>query len=132
MMMGNRDQAVVRRIVYSSRAAGRDDLSTILVQSRANNGLNGITGILYADGASYLQVIEGTPEAVAHVFARIDSDPRHGDVRVLSDETADERIFGDWAMASIPEEGDDLVRARLAGLLRNAPEGVRALFPPAR
>ena len=127
--MNDLDHADVRRIVYSSVAVRRDDLPAILTQSRSNNGLNGISGILYADGRRYLQVIEGTPEAVAHVFARIRSDPRHADVRVLSDERSGERIFGDWTMASVPEEGGDLVRARLAGLLRNAPDDVRALFP---
>ena len=131
MGMNDLDQAGVRRIVYSSVAVGDDDLPTILAQSRANNGLNGISGLLYADGRSYLQVLEGTPEAVGHVFSRIGIDPRHADLRILSDELSGERIFGDWAMASVPDEGGDLVRARLAGLLRNAPEDVRALFPPA-
>ena len=81
--MTDQQDARFRRIVYSSTATAPTDDDTqidILRQSRANNGLNGISGILLSDGRRFLQVLEGTPEAIEHVFARISADPRHAEV----------------------------------------------------
>ena len=84
--MTDQQDARFRRIVYSSTATAPTDDDTqidILRQSRANNGLNGISGILLSDGRRFLQVLEGTPEAIEHVFARISADPRHAEVKTL-------------------------------------------------
>lgn len=124
-----------RRLVYTSasnRGDGRGDHLEILRQSRANNGLLGISGFLWTDGRGYLQVLEGAPENVEYIMARIRDDPRHSDVRVLSDEGADARAFGDWAMASLPAERDEaMVRERVGRMLRDAPDDVRGAFSTA-
>ncbi|WP_019517102.1 BLUF domain-containing protein [Sphingomonas sp. Mn802worker] len=121
-----------RRIVYSSIATARADDETqidILRQSRANNGLNGISGVLLSDGKRFLQVLEGTPEAIAHVFAQISADPRHAEVRTLNDELDSRRIFSGWTMASMSDKREsDAVRERLQVLLRSAPADIRAEF----
>lgn len=121
-----------RRLIYASAAAGVDqrrDHLDILRQSRANNGLNGISGLLWTDGTSYLQLLEGAPEAVSITFDRIAADPRHRDVRIVSDGIEPERAFGDWVMASLPAERDGTVlRERVNRFLRLAPEDVRTAF----
>jgi hypothetical protein len=52
----------MRQIVYVSLSSVPDDgadISAILNQSRHNNAIDGITGLLWSDGKSYLQAIEG-------------------------------------------------------------------------
>lgn len=121
-----------RRLIYTSAAAGDDqqrDHLDILRQSRANNGLNGVSGLLWTDGAGYLQVLEGAPEAVSLTFDRIAGDPRHRNLRVVSDRVERERAFGDWTMASLPAERDGAVlRERVDRFLRVAPDDVRTAF----
>jgi hypothetical protein len=131
-MMTDQPDARFRRIVYASTATARTDDETqidILRQSRANNGLNGISGILLSDGRRFLQVLEGTPEAIAHVFAQISADPRHAEVRMLLDELDSRRIFSGWTMASMSDDRQtEAIRERLQVLLRSAPEGIRDEF----
>jgi len=47
------------------------------------------------------RILEGEQPAVETIFARIEKDPRHGDIRVLSHTASagKRRVFGDWSMA---------------------------------
>ena len=121
-----------RRVIYRSRATGgtaRADLPAILAQSRLNNGLDGLSGLLWTDGDRYLQLLEGPPESVAATLARILADPRHHDVEFASDTAEAERAFGDWTMADL---GADAAEERLAVALADAPPAVKAVFAQAR
>ena len=72
---------------------------------------------------------ERAPEAVAITFDRIAEDPRHRDVRIVSDRIESERAFGDWTMASLPAERDGTVlRERVSRFLHDAPDDVRTAF----
>lgn len=122
-----------RRLIYVSAATAsadqRRDHVDILRQSRSNNGLNGISGLLWTDGSGYLQLLEGAPDAVSNTFDRIAADPRHSDVRIVSDRIEPERAFGDWTMASLPAERDGaMLRERVDRFLRRAPDDVRTAF----
>lgn len=121
-----------RRLIYTSVARGDDpraDRVAILGQSRANNGLNGITGVLWADDVGYLQVLEGAPDVVAATFARISGDERHSELHVLSDTLENKRVFSDWSMASLLRgETDVELQTRLGRLLRSAPDEIKAKF----
>ncbi|MCU6455268.1 BLUF domain-containing protein [Sphingomonas sp. A2-49] len=88
----------MRQIFYHSRAVGRADVSAIMASSKRNNGMDGITGMLVFDGRTFMQVLEGPDDSVATTFARIQSDPRHTDVTVISDHTITERDFAYWSM----------------------------------
>ena len=116
-----------RRIIYSSRATDADFFA-ILRESRTNNGIDGISGLLAFDGRSFVQLLEGPPESVGATFGRIRQDPRHTDIVVISDSIEADRAFGDWTMAGIPEEREDLYRDRLAAMLMRAPPDVRRAF----
>lgn len=142
--MGNDDRALAepeqvapaqnrfRRLIYASVAVtddARQDHLEILGKSRANNGIDGVSGFLWTDGVGYLQVLEGPPEAVASTLNRIMADPRHNDVRIVSDQLDDGRAFGDWVMASVSvDRNDELLRERVRRFLRNAPDDVRTAF----
>jgi hypothetical protein len=119
----------LRQIVYSSRAVGRVDADAILQASRHNNALDGVSGMLWIDGNQIVQVIEGPEQSVAAIFARIQADPRHTDVEVLSTREVTERDFGYWSMeladrvARDPEQ-----QARLSRRIHNLPENLRRVF----
>ena len=123
-----------RRILYRSRATGdhgRRDLSPILAVSRLNNGLDGVSGLLWTNGHRYVQRLEGPPESVALTFARIARDPRHEAIEIADDSVATERVFGDWTMANLAGGSDADDQERLMAALRDAPAGVRHAFEEA-
>ena len=119
------------QLVYISSAhpAGTGDVASILQVSRRNNVRDGLSGLLYADGRRFLQVLEGEPEAVETAFARISADPRHRAVVVLSRREIAVREFGDWAMAHrAPGEDADAFIARIDALSGKASPDVQATF----
>ena len=65
---------MLRQIIYASertggREAAADELRRILEQSRHNNAIDGVTGLLWSDGRRFMQVLEGPDESVAPTFA---------------------------------------------------------------
>jgi hypothetical protein len=70
----------------------------IAADSMRRNSRCGVTGYLYFDDDTFLQVIEGLTEDVDAIYASIRRDPRHGGVRTLIDEPIATRQFGGWAM----------------------------------
>jgi hypothetical protein len=113
----------VHRLVYYSRnrmtgtpvelAAAIHD---ILDASRRNNQYSAVTGALMFNAGCFAQVLEGPSSNLEHVFERIQQDARHGDVSVLSFETANVRAFGNWSMSFAGASVEDAVRyGSLAG-----------------
>jgi len=91
----------MQRIVYISTTRNiltSTELDEILVKSRRNNRAVGVTGLLISGGRRFLQTLEGPDHAVEAVFRRIEQDPRHFAVVMLSRAPIAERSFGDWAM----------------------------------
>jgi Sensors of blue-light using FAD len=77
----------------------RTALVDLLATSRANNARLGITGmLLYKDG-NVMQVLEGEPQNVRALYAKIARDPRHTGIVVLLQGTAETRQFPEWSMA---------------------------------
>lgn len=98
------DSPGVIRIVYTSTATvafADKDLRTLLSRARERNAAVGVTGMLLHHNGAFLQVLEGAPDAVDLVFARINRDPRHRNVVLLDRRDADERSFPDWSMGFI-------------------------------
>ena len=92
------------RLMYASRGSAANDpaaLQAILNQSRANNPALGITGLLCCSGGIFMQVLEGSRDAVNRIYNRIVADPRHSDVVLLRYEEIDERRFAGWAMGQV-------------------------------
>lgn len=117
------------QLVYISSAVGETDLTSILSVSRRNNGRDDITGLLYADGRRFLQVLEGPIAKVEAAFARIQADPRHRALVALSRRTVDEREFGAWDMAArCPDQDGDAFVSRIDALTARAAPNVRATF----
>mgnify|MGYP001094798341 FL=1 len=93
----------MRQVIYRSTTtalSGRaaDDAAEILKAAQALNGVDGISGILYVEGADFLQVIEGSAESITGLLERLFADHRHKDITTLSDTNIDHREVGDWTM----------------------------------
>ena len=76
----------MHQIVYTSSARqefSAADLKKLLVAARMRNKAVGVTGMLVFHDGAFLQAIEGEKRAVSEIFARIQNDPRHGDLVVL-------------------------------------------------
>lgn len=122
----------MRQILYRSSSTvqgDRGDLATILEQSRHNNAIDGITGLLWSDGVHFLQVFEGPTRSVEATFARILNDDRHHDIVLLHNERIAERQFGGWSMAHRrTDDAADLYDVRMQRLMSRAAAHVRARF----
>lgn len=103
------------QLFYVSRAVAPCDARTIesiLNQSRRNNWREGVTGCLLFSGRCFAQVLEGSDGAVAVALERIERDPRHTTVRLLTKRHVEARTYADWSMAYVHDLDleDDLER----------------------
>lgn len=94
-----------RLVYYSENRVPADSLAAeieaILVASRRNNVLVGVTGALMFSRGHFAQVLEGSQAAVESTFERIQQDRRHGDVHLLEFRPAPARRFQSWSMAFV-------------------------------
>ena len=88
----------MKQIIYVSRsliATDQAELDLIWIQSRYNNALSGITGLLWTDGARFAQVLEGDITAVDATLTHILADPRHDNLELVFTTQVEAREFGD-------------------------------------
>lgn len=74
------------------------DLEAIHRTAREVNALEGITGLLIFNGTHFLQIVEGTPDAIDDLVDRLRRDPRHNGVEVRDERMVERRSFPDWSM----------------------------------
>ena len=74
------------------------DLLDILAVARDLNALDGISGLLVFNGTHFLQVLEGSPDALDDLLERLRRDPRHSGLEVREEKPIEERSFPDWSM----------------------------------
>ncbi len=107
---------LVRAIYYSTAALpvtpkGFDQgIEAILDASQRNNPREGLTGVLAYDDRHFIQVLEGSREAVSRRLLAIFADLRHSDVTLVEFAELSRRRFGDWTMAFV--DRDDSLRIR--------------------
>ena len=100
----------IRQLLYISDATfglKKKDIEDILAASRRNNAKTGVSGMLLYSSGIFIQALEGEPETVSTLYAKISDDRRHDNVDVISDRMVEERSFSGWAMGfveSTPEE----------------------------
>lgn len=96
---------VLERLVYRSDAVasseGVTDLSAVVSTSVRNNGRRRITGALAHESGTFVQVLEGEPEALTALMQDIEADERHRNVRVLARWPVQAQLFLGWAMVLV-------------------------------
>jgi hypothetical protein len=97
----------LRQRVYRStavRAMGPQDLHDLLVQSRARNALEDITGLLVYHDGCFVQWFEGPASNVERVWNSILHDPRHTEVEAVPTPWCSQRLFPDLRMRLVSSE----------------------------
>lgn len=92
------------QLIYASAAVKPftpEELSTLLATARKKNSAAGITGMLLYHAGSFLQVLEGSEEAITELFKVIEKDPRHTNVRVLLRDGIETPEFDEWSMGFV-------------------------------
>jgi hypothetical protein len=74
------------------------EIAALLAQSRENNTKLDLTGILLFKNGQFMQALEGPEKTVRSLIETISKDPRHTDVRILSEEEIEVRQFPSWTM----------------------------------
>jgi hypothetical protein len=109
-------------LTYTSRARldlADEDLAAIHQTARHLNVLDGISGILLFDGARFLQIVEGTEDAIDNLVERLRMDPRHSAFEVRDERHVERRSFPDWSMELV----------RVSPGYGNAKEEIGSLLP---
>ena len=97
----------LKSLTYTSLASfdlTSQDLLDIQRIAQSINALEGTTGLLIFNGTHFLQVVEGTPEAIDDLLERLQRDRRHHGIEVRDVRTVDERCFPDWSMELVHVE----------------------------
>lgn len=91
----------IKQLVYASRQAVEFDglrLVSLLYTARDRNAALDIAGVLLYSNGLFVQCLEGPPENVDAMYAKICLDPRHQEIVVLQSIDTDERHFQRWMM----------------------------------
>ncbi len=76
-------------------------LDQLVDDASAKNQQLDLTGILVFSQNYFFQVIEGEESKVLELKAKIEQDPRHQHVKVLSNSPCQQRLFPNWGMEMI-------------------------------
>lgn len=76
-------------------------LDGMLKTWRKNNADLGLTGALLLCDGSFVHVLEGTPNGVKKMRARVVADPLHSNVRNLREQACIKRHFSSWPLAYV-------------------------------
>jgi hypothetical protein len=96
----------VTQIIYVSRATAyvdKTELYELTQVSGSNNKKAEVTGALVFCNGYFLQVLEGASAMLDTLLTKIERDPRHCDVQIISKQSRPRRLFQDWTMACLHE-----------------------------
>lgn len=98
----------IHRLLYRSDVAligsqedVDDQVVAIVHAAHEANQAADVTGALLHLGGAFIQVLEGSIEAVERTFERICCDLRHRHVRLLQLALVENRLFGEWSMSRV-------------------------------
>jgi hypothetical protein len=103
------EQQGLKSLTYTSLASfdlSADDLAAIHSTARELNSLDAITGLLVFNGTHFLQIIEGSRDAIDELVERLRRDKRHSALEVRDEREIDERAFPDWSMELVRVSAD--------------------------
>ncbi len=86
----------------------------IVMPSMRKNRELGITGCLWFGKTRFVQILEGEREAIDDLYAKIERDDRHHDVRLIHYGPIESRAFDRWSMRLIKGDERDTVESIIA------------------
>lgn len=89
------------QLIYISTATinfKQPQLLSLLLEARSRNARLGVTGMLLFCEGNFIQVLEGSKEAVDEVFVSIKEDARHTGIIVVNETPVFNRSFAEWSM----------------------------------
>lgn len=95
---------MIDRLVYRSRAVGPSpeaELERIFRVSIRKNAEVGITGALGLCQGHYVQLLEGSSDALDGLMITLEADPRHTDIDTLLRGPSETRLVPGWTMARV-------------------------------
>jgi hypothetical protein len=95
---------MLHTLVYVSRKTidierEPDEIEKILNVARVWNDAHGITGALINARNAFMQLLEGSSDAIDELMSRIMVDRRHEDVRIIRKQQTSHRLLPHWSMA---------------------------------
>ncbi len=85
----------------------------IMIVARQNNARDGITGALAFTGGRFVQILEGSPDKLENLLARLAKDDRHINLTILARRPVAMRDFLGWDMVSPRLARDELVLMKM-------------------
>jgi hypothetical protein len=101
----------LKSLTYTSLARldlDSGDLEAIHAKARELNALDGISGLLIFNGTHFLQIVEGSPEAVDELVERLRLDRRHSAFEVRDEREVERRAFPGWSMELVRVSTNDM------------------------
>lgn len=95
------------RMVYASKATFKpfqanasidQEILDILTTARRENQKNNLVGALYYGHGCFFQCLEGKQADIDELYAKLQKDSRHHDLKILSLQPIEERRFSSWEM----------------------------------
>ncbi|MFC7376943.1 BLUF domain-containing protein [Brevundimonas sp. GCM10030266] len=94
----------LQRVAYCSHALRPElalqTLAEILAVSDRNNARDRLSGVLLISRGRFFQVLEGARQDLDRTLRRIEADPRHRDIRFVSRQDIQTRLFDQWGMVA--------------------------------
>ena len=113
----------MRRLAWSSVASASFSvaaLDEIAACARRNNERHHVSGRMLFTGVHFLGILEGAEWDLAHLWAKLDRDDRHRDLRRMGDVLCGNRWFPTWMMSRTEST---VVRAQIESFRSTQPQG---------
>ncbi len=99
--VGKMARPLIHQLVYESRLAkdiNTSNLLDILIKSQFKNIRLDLSGLLVIHSGKFMQLLEGGKKEVDDLFAVIQKDTRHTDVKVVLESDSNYRLMPSWGM----------------------------------
>jgi len=90
-----------KSLIYVSKAEDNveyDEILDILTHSWKYNHNSYISGMLLYDNRHFMQIIQGPIMTIDKLYARIENDNRHTDIKLIGEELLNERDCSGWGI----------------------------------
>ena len=96
-----------------------DEVERLVLNAQEQNAKHGVTGVLFLENGHFFQTIEGPRDALHHLYAKIERDPRHKNLIKLADEPVSGRAFEGWDLDGFKLDHPELINPQVLMRLRS-------------